>query len=166
MNPAVYSMAEVQYCIVPITHHPPSIITLGKEQGCCHRQLLINAMKYQTLKLLASSPLIVGFVPPLTNNYRLQYVHDKCNIHGFVDASSKEGSRQQTNHEYHSFVRSSNTIFPAVVSGTQSSSSSLFAVKSRASALFAKPRARLDAEDDEDDLDYADDEDEEEEDGE
>jgi hypothetical protein len=57
-------------------------------------------------------------------------------------------------------------IFPAAVSVTQSSSSSFFAVKFRTRALFAKPRARLDAEDDEDDLDYADDDDEEEEDGE
>jgi hypothetical protein len=55
-------------------------------------------------------------------------------------------------------------IFPAAVSVTQSSSSSFFAVKFRTRALFAKPRARLDAEDDEDDLDY--DDEEEEEDGE
>eukprot|EP00804_Cyclotella_cryptica_P014708 CCRYP_020183-RA/>CCRYP_020183-RA protein AED:0.15 eAED:0.15 QI:209/0.6/0.33/1/0.4/0.5/6/0/598 len=106
-------------------------------------------MKYQTLKLLASSPLIVGFSPPPTNNYRLHHVHDKCNVHGFVVATSTEGIIQTC---------------PAAVPGTQSSSSSLFALKFRTGALFAKPKARLDADDDdEEDLDYAEDDEEDEE---
>lgn len=103
-------------------------------------------MKYQTLTLAASLPLIVGFSPPTT----IPKLHHTNNaIHGRECQPLFLSNCVASSHR-------SDTL----------SSLPVFATKFRTAALFARPKSRFgeddDDEDDDDDLDFEDDEEEDE----
>lgn len=104
-------------------------------------------MKYQTIALLASSPLIVGFAPQALQN-----------LNRHVNLDGRRGSMKRTSCTARTFLPSN---FMDDRQRAAAVSPPIFASKYKTGALFAKPRASLE-DDDEDDYDE-DDEDEEEE---
>ena len=99
-------------------------------------------MKYQTLTLVASSPLIVGFAPQLS-------IHHRARDGNAINMRVSDKCTSFSHYQQHRLM-----------------APSTFATKTQMTGLFARRKAQFeDDDDDEDELDYEEEEEEDEEDG-